>query len=179
MTTYQGTIIVAMSPERIIGVGGKIPWKYAGDFKRFKRVTMGGAIIMGRKTWESIGRPLPGRKNIVVSTSGAMFTPDGFTQINPGVMVARSLEQAIEFAGDSAIWFIGGTKIYEEALKVAEYIDMTYVPDRIEAVPGETAYFPEFDESEWFVGDMVPHEDESALSRRIYLRRSCAIKPKA
>jgi dihydrofolate reductase len=177
MTTYQGTIIVAMSPERIIGVAGKIPWKYQGDFKRFKRVTMGGALIMGRRTWESIGRPLPGRKNIVVSASGAMYTPDGFTQINPGVMVAKSLAQAIELAGGDPVWFIGGTRIYEEALKVAEFIDMTYVPDRIVSAPEETATFPIFDESEWFVGEMVVHEDEPALSRRAYVRRPCAIKP--
>src|SRR5579884_548773 len=116
-------IIYAVSPQGIIGVGGKIPWRYLGDWRRFKRVTLGSTVIMGRKTFESIGKPLPGRRNIVV-TSRAMDVP--------GIECVRSVEEALRVAGGDNVWFIGGARIYADAMKHADVIDVTYVPDYVD-----------------------------------------------
>src|SRR5882672_1666299 len=100
-------MIYAMSPEGVIGVHGKIPWRYPGDLKRFKRLTTGSTVIMGRATFESIGRPLPGRRNVVVTSRLADV---------PGIQCARSIDEALSLAGDADIWFIGGARIYEGAM---------------------------------------------------------------
>lgn len=154
-------MIVAVSPERAIGVDGKIPWHYSGDFKRFKKVTMGGTLIMGRKTWESIGRALPGRRNVVVTSR-----PEAIE--NPDVECFASLREAVA-SSEGAVWLIGGAAIYREGLEIADFIDMTFVPDRIEA-PG-AVHFPEIDEHIWQRGALEPVEGEPALQHAVYTRR--------
>ena len=117
----------------IIGNEQKLPWHLPEDFKRFKEITYGAPVIMGRKTHESIGRLLPGRKNIIVTRSRTMIVPDA--------TLASSLEQAIELAGDAPeVFILGGGEIYRLALPLADRLYITEVDVRIE---GDTS-FPEW-----------------------------------
>jgi dihydrofolate reductase len=113
------SLIAAMSEERVIGHDGKLPWNIPTDLARFKSITMGHALLMGRKTFESIGRPLPGRKNIVLSRSLAEIE---------GCLVARSLTEAISAGGgDDEIFVCGGEKLFQEALPFCQRIYLTVV----------------------------------------------------
>jgi dihydrofolate reductase len=153
----QRAIMAAVSPEGVIGLHGKIPWHYRGDMRRVKRLTMGTTLIMGRVTWESLGgRPLPGRRNLVV-TSRAL----------PNVECFASLEAALS-QSRGPVWFFGGARLYEEAMAYADCIDMVYVPDHV--VGPEAVYFPAIDPTIWEAGPLLPHEDEPALTRREYRR---------
>ena len=152
-------IMVAMSPEGVIGLDGKIPWHYRGDLRRVKRLTLGTTLIMGRVTWESLGsRPLPGRRNLVVTRHDL-----------PGAECFRTLGAALA-ASVGKVWFFGGEGIYREALPLADFIDVVYVPDHITA-PG-AVHFPAIEPSEWEEGPLLPHEDEPSLTRRIYTRKA-------
>lgn len=138
------SLICAMASNRVIGDKNSLPWRLSDDLKYFKNVTMGACIIMGRKTWESIGRPLPGRTNIVLTTNSA-FTANGAT-------VVSSLEQAIEVAGvvsaDTGVdeaFVIGGAGLYKIALPLAQRFHLTRVHANVE---GDTKLM-EFDESDW------------------------------
>ena len=109
------SIVVAVADNGVIGRGNTLPWDLPDDLQHFKRTTMGRPIIMGRKTYESIGRPLPGRLNIILTRDGAWQTP--------GVSVATSIEQAIEIAegqalidGADSVMVIGGAEVYRQAL---------------------------------------------------------------
>ena len=137
-------LICAMSDNRVIGKGNSLPWHLPEDLKYFKRTTMGNSIIMGRKTWESIGRILPGRKNIVITRNPKL-------QVE-GIEMANSLLEAIKLAGKAAIidrseeaFVIGGAEIYKEALPIAHRFYLTRVHAEVE---GDT-FFSEFDESDW------------------------------
>jgi len=153
-------MIYAVSPERVIGLDGKIPWRYAGDLKRFKRLTTGSTVVMGRVTFESIGKPLILRRNLVV-TSRALDVP--------GIECVRSVDEALSRAGDADVWFIGGARIYEDATRLVDVIDVTYVPDRIDAHDAVRA--PLIDERVFEPGPLLQHEDEPVLSRRVFSRR--------
>jgi dihydrofolate reductase len=157
-------MIYAVSPEGVIGLGNQVPWHHPGDFRRFKRVTMGAAVVMGRNTFESMGKPLPGRRNLVV-TRGALEAP--------GVECVRSLEEALARAEAASahrdVWLIGGARIYEEGMKYVDVIDVTYVPDRVDA-PGAVKA-PAIDERVFEPGPLLPHEDEPGLTRRVYTRK--------
>jgi dihydrofolate reductase len=154
-------MIYAVSPEGVIGAAGTIPWRHVGDLKRFKRVTMGSTVVMGRVTFESIGKPLPGRRNVVVTGRGVTV---------PGVDCVRNLDEALAVAGEGDVWFIGGARIYAEAVDYVDVIDVTYVPDRVD-VP-DAVHAPPIDDRVFEGSPIVAHEDEPALSRRIYRRRS-------
>jgi dihydrofolate reductase len=156
-------MIFAASPHGVIGVGGKIPWRYLGDWRRFKRVTMGSTVVMGRTTFDSIGKPLPGRRNLVVTRRAVDV---------PGVERVSSVEEALARAGDAGdgdVWFIGGARIYEDALKYVEVIDVTYVPDYVEG--WDAVHAPAIDEAVFEPGPILAHEDEPTLKRRVYKRR--------
>ncbi|MBV9946577.1 MAG: dihydrofolate reductase [Myxococcales bacterium] len=153
-------IIYAVSPQGIIGVGGKIPWRYLGDWRRFKRITMGSTLVMGRTTFESIGKPLPGRRNLVVTSREIEL---------PGIECVRSVDEALARAGDADVWFIGGARIYSEAMKHADVIDVTYVPDYVDG--WDIVRAPAIDEGLFEPGPLLPHEEEPALRRRVYTRR--------
>ena len=150
-------ILVAVSPEGIIGKDNSIPWHYSADLKRFKRLTVGKTVIMGRKTWESLPiKPLPERRNIVITRSD-------FDDVD----CFKSINDALDTC-DGDIWFIGGAGIYKEALDVADIIDMTLVPDNIS---GEGCVsFPELG-NEWKAGDVEVLEDDNKLKHKIYTRR--------
>ena len=153
-------MIWAESPEGIIGAGGTIPRRHAGDLRRFKRLTLGTTVIMGRKTFESMRRPLPGRRNVVVTSHPLEV---------PGVEVATGLDEAIAMAGDADVWFIGGARIYADAMAYADLIDVTYVPDRVQAA--DVVRAPPIDERLFEASALLPHEDEPGLMRRTYRRR--------
>jgi dihydrofolate reductase len=129
------SIIVAASTNHVIGSNGKLPWRLKADLQHFKKVTMGHPIIMGRKTYESIGKPLPGRTNIVLSRT--------VHQIE-GCVVASSLDAALKVAsawGAEEAFVIGGGKVYEEALPLADRVYLTRVQACVE---GDTLFrFPD------------------------------------
>jgi dihydrofolate reductase len=154
-------MIFAISPERVIGVGGKIPWRHPGDMRRFKQVTLGSTVIMGRATFDENGRPLPGRRNIVVTSRPLDVA---------GVEVARSVDEALRMTGDADVWFIGGARIYEEAMRYVDVIDVTYVPDHVHDAGAVLA--PPIDEAVFEPGPLLEHELEPGLTRRVYTRRS-------
>lgn len=143
-------LIFAMSDNRCIGRDGGLPWHIPEDLKHFKHNTLDHAIIMGRKTYESIGRPLPHRKNIIV-TSRTDWHPEGCD-------VVPTIEAAIDLAhkhGDTEPRIIGGASIYAAALPLATKLLITYVHAD---VPGDT-FFPPFDESEWKATERRKGED--------------------
>ena len=132
------SLVVAASENNVIGAQGELPWRLSGDLKRFKALTMGKPIVMGRKTCESIGRPLPGRHNIVISRQ-ADFKADGCD-------VVPSIDAAIAAAGDAdEIMIIGGSHIYQEFLPRAGRIYLT----RVQASVAGDATLPELAADEW------------------------------
>ena len=154
--------IAAMTRDRVIGVENAIPWHYSEDFKRFKRVTLGGIIIMGRKTWESLGcRALPGRRNIVISRNRVA-----------AIEHFASIEHALDACGDSEqdIWIIGGGQIYRAAMPYCTLLDITTVPDRIESQGA--IRFPSIDPDAWVAGESIPLEADPRLSVQRYTRRT-------
>ncbi|MFH1400874.1 MAG: dihydrofolate reductase [Nanoarchaeota archaeon] len=134
MTTY--TIIAALDEDYVIGHQGRIPWHIRDDLKRFKRLTMGHAIIMGRNTYDSIGRPLCGRRNIVITSR----------RLEADVMVAGSIDEAISLANaEEKAFFIGGEQVYAAVLDIASIMELTHVHGNYPA----DAYFPRFDPAKW------------------------------
>jgi dihydrofolate reductase len=132
------SIIVAMAKNRTIGVNNTLPWRCPEDLKHFKALTMGHHMIMGRKTFDSIGKPLPGRTTVVV-------TRDKELKIE-GCLIAHSLQDAIKLcAGDAEAFIVGGADIYSQSLQLA---DTLYVTEIQQDVEGD-AHFPEFDRNLW------------------------------
>ena len=130
--------IVAMAANRVIGVRNQLPWRLPADLARFKRLTMGHTLVMGRKTYESIGRPLPGR-TIVVVTRQQDYAP-------PGVKVAHSVDEALALAqGDDEVFIAGGADLYAQTM---DRLDRLYLTRIERDLPGDT-YFSEVDLSSW------------------------------
>ncbi len=151
------SLIVAMSSNRAIGKNNQLPWHLPADLAHFKKVTMGKPVIMGRKTWESIGRPLPGRENIVVTRQNL--------PLQAGMQVVAGLEEALAVAGAIAranqideIMVIGGAQIFEQLLERSDRIYLTTVVAEIE---GDT-FFPPLNKERW-VG---VHRDFVAVDER-------------
>jgi dihydrofolate reductase len=130
-------LVVAMDDDRLIGVGGGLPWKLSNDLKHFKRLTLGKIVLMGRKTWQSLGRPLPDRENWVL-TRDASFQP-------AGARVFAKLDDALREAGDREVMVIGGAELYRQALPIANRIFLTRVHAKL---TGDT-WFPELDAARW------------------------------
>lgn len=132
------SLIVAMAKNRVIGAAGRIPWHLPNELQLFKRVTMGHHIIMGRKTYESIGRLLPGRTTVIVTRQ------PGYTV--PGALIAHSIDAAIAAGGgDDEILVIGGGELYREVLPRADRIYLTTV----DAEPAGDTFMPEIDATDW------------------------------
>jgi len=134
------SIIAAMDRKRGIGVDNKLPWRLSADLKRFRELTMGHHLIVGRKTFESIGRPLPGRRMIVVTRD--------LNYKAAGCDVAHSVEDAINLArerDESEVFICGGAEIYAQIIGVADRMYLTFVDAEVAA----DTFFPEFDEREW------------------------------
>jgi dihydrofolate reductase len=133
----QLTLVVAMDAQRGIGVDNQLPWHLPEDLAHFKRVTLGHPIIMGRKTFDSIGRPLPKRRNIVVTRNAAWS--------HEGVEVAASLQEAIALAGEEPASIIGGAQIFGQAMILADRMIVTH----IDKVYRCDTFFPEIDPAKW------------------------------
>lgn len=168
--TVPVAMIAAVAENGVIGAGGAIPWRLPTDFAHFRRTTMGKPVIMGRKTFESIGKPLAGRTNIIVTRQNG-YLPDG-------VVVASSLGAALErahaiAAADDAAEVIvaGGGEIYRDAMPLADRLYITHVAAR----PDGDTRFPAIDPADWEVADepdMVAGDKDSAAFRvRVYRRR--------
>lgn len=144
------SIIAAVGENGVIGREGDLPWHLPADLARFKRRTMGHHLLMGRRTWESIGRPLPGR-TMVVLTRGEIEVPEG-------VLAARSLAEATALAeerDDDEAFVTGGAEVYRLALPAADRLYLTRVLARVEG----DVRFPDFDPAEW---DLVSSEERAA-----------------
>ncbi len=158
------TLIVAMAEDGVIGRDGDLPWRLPADLRAFKRATMGHHLVMGRKTWESIGRPLPGRTMVVL-------TRDRTAQI-PGVSVVHDLDAALDLAraaGDAEVFIAGGAQVYALALPRADRLLLT----RVHAVVPGDVHFPAFDESEW---TEVAREEHAADERHAHPFAICTLE---
>jgi len=155
------SIIAAMTKNRVIGRQGNIPWKIPGEQELFKKITLGHTVIMGRKTYESIGYPLPGRLNIIV-TRNRSYHAAGCTVVHdlPGAL--KSCPQDEEEA-----FICGGGQLYHEALPLADRIYLTVVPENI---PGDT-YFPDILPAEFQIKESKTIQGVASYSFHIYERR--------
>jgi dihydrofolate reductase len=145
-------LIAALASNRVIGIDGKLPWHLPEDLQHFKRLTLGHPIIMGRRTWESLGKALPDRENIVVTR-----TP-GYSA--PGAAVAASLSAALALcAGESVAFVIGGHQLFVESLPWAAGLILTEI---FRAYEGDT-WFPEFDRSLWREAQREAHSAADGL----------------
>ncbi len=132
------SLIVAMARNRTIGIDNTLPWRCPEDLKHFKTLTMGHHMIMGRKTYDSIGKPLPGRTTVVVTRNNDLEIA--------GCVIAHSLKEAVALCGDdSEIFVVGGAELYRQAIAL---VDTLYITEIQQDVEGD-AHFPEFDMSEW------------------------------
>ncbi|MPR02522.1 dihydrofolate reductase [Pseudomonas sp. MAFF 212408] len=142
--TLPLSLIAALGENRVIGVDNSMPWHLPGDFKYFKATTLGKPIIMGRKTWDSLGRPLPGRLNLVVSrqTDLALEGAEVFPSLDAAVERAEAwaLEQ-----GANELMLIGGAQLYAQGLAQADRLYLT----RVALSPAGDAWFPQFDAQQW------------------------------
>lgn len=144
------TIVVAMGKNREIGVDNQLLWHLPKDLKHFKEITSGHPIIMGRKTYESIGEPLPNRTNIVVSRKKDWF--------EEGILIVGSLKEALKFAKkiDENVFIIGGGNIYEQTIDLVDKLEVTLVDAELNA----DTFFPKIDEKIWRKTDEICHEKD-------------------
>ncbi len=137
MPTFS--LISAVARNRVIGINNTLPWRLPEDLQHFKRLTLGHHIVMGRKTFESLGRPLPGRISVVISRDPNYALPEG-------CLLAGSIETALHLCGeDSEVFCIGGAQLYAQALPLADRLYLT----EIEADFDGDAWFPAFDRAAW------------------------------
>lgn len=139
-----------MGLNREIGVDNQLPWHLPKDLKHFKEITSGHPIIMGRKTYESIGKPLPNRTNIVISRKKDWF--------EEGILIVGSIKEAIKFGQkiDEDIFIIGGGNIFEQTMDIADKLEVTEIKTNIEA----DTFFPKIDPKIWTKTDEVCHEKD-------------------
>nr|WP_198982583.1 dihydrofolate reductase [Herbaspirillum sp. ASV7] len=152
MTTSSGqlTIVVATDLNNGIGINNTLPWHLPEDLAHFKRTTSGHAILMGRKTFESIGRPLPNRRNIVITRNASWQ--------HEGVETAGSLQQAAALAGAAPAFIIGGAQVYADALPLVDRLIITRIDQRFDC----DAFFPTLDSSIWQETARESHHSEKA-----------------
>ncbi|BEV05865.1 dihydrofolate reductase [Chryseobacterium gambrini] len=144
------TIVVAMGEKNEIGFENQLLWHLPKDLKHFKEITSGHPVIMGRKTYESIGKPLPNRTNIVVSRKTDWF--------EEGILIVGSIKEAVKFAKkiDEEIFIIGGGKIYEQTMDIVDKLEVTLVKADLEA----DTFFPKIDPKIWKKTDEICHEKD-------------------
>ncbi len=162
------SLVVAVAENGVIGDRGGLPWHLPADLGHFKRLTMGKPVLMGRKTFESIGRPLPGRRNIVITRQ-----PDWR---RAGVLVAHSFDEAVRLAGPAPeVMVIGGAQVYAEALSQAQRIHLT----RVHARPAGDTRFPDIDDGQWeeIASRHHPAEGDLPACTFVTLERRRGAKP--
>ncbi|MCC6074449.1 dihydrofolate reductase [Pseudomonas sp. GCM10022188] len=162
-STLPLALIAALADNRVIGIDNRLPWHLPADLKHFKALTLGKPIIMGRKTWDSLGRPLPGRLNLVVSRQADL--------VLDGAEVFPSLEAAIARADAWArerevdeLMLIGGAQLYAQGLPLAQRLYLT----RVHLAPAGDAWFPAFAESDWRLAECEAHAAEAAAPAYAY-----------
>ena len=153
-------LIVAKSKNNVIGKDGKIPWDIKGEQKQFKELTEGNVVIMGRRTYEEIGHPLPNRLNIVISRYNYYQAEN--------LITAPSLEEALKLVKGRDIFIAGGTRLFAEALPLVDKMYITEVDTVIEK--GNT-FFPEFDESEFTKEEGTLQGEDIKYKRLVYTRK--------
>ncbi|HNQ03611.1 MAG TPA: dihydrofolate reductase [Thiobacillaceae bacterium] len=145
-------IIAAMARNRVIGIHNTLPWRLPEDLKHFKSLTLGHHIIMGRKTYESIGKPLPGRTTVIV-------TRDADYRVQ-GCITAGSIDAAIAACGaDAELFFVGGAQLYAQVLPRADRLYLTEIQAEYEG----DAWFPEFDRDDWREVERQTHVNDTGL----------------
>lgn len=152
-------LIVAYSKNKVIGKNGIIPWKIKGEQKRFKELTTNNVVIMGRKSYEEIGRPLPNRLTIVISRTMQLDEEN--------CLVVNSLNEALKIAENKNIYISGGARLYEEAINIVDKMYITQIEQYIE---GDTL-FPEFDENQWEVQIDAEFAGEPSYKYLTYARK--------
>jgi len=160
------SLIAALGENRVIGVDNSMPWHLPGDFKYFKATTLGKPIIMGRKTWDSLGRPLPGRLNIVVSRQADLLLEGAevFSSLEAAVVRAEEWAKA---QGVDELMLIGGAQLYAQGLAQADRLYLT----RVALSPEGDAWFPEFDQQQWRLVSNVENpavDDKPAYSFEVW-----------
>ncbi|PSS50189.1 dihydrofolate reductase [Pseudomonas sp. BBP2017] len=145
-TSLPLSLIAALAENRVIGIDNSMPWHLPGDFKYFKATTLGKPIIMGRKTWDSLGRPLPGRLNLVVSRQPGLQLDGAEVFASLDEAMVRAEQWALE-QGVDELMLIGGAQLYTQAIErgLADRLYLT----RVELSPEGDAWFPEFDAAQW------------------------------
>ncbi len=164
--TLPLSLIAALGENRVIGVDNSMPWHLPGDFKYFKATTLGKPIIMGRKTWDSLGRPLPGRLNIVVSRQADLRLEGAEVYSSLEAAVVRAQEWAIE-QGVDEVMLIGGAQLYAQGMEQADRLYLT----RVALSPQGDAWFPEFDLGQWKLVSNTPNpavDDKPAYSFEVW-----------
>jgi dihydrofolate reductase len=160
-------LIVAASQNNVIGLDNQLPWHLPEDLQYFKAVTMGKPILMGRKTYDSIGRPLPGRANIVL-TRDTNWTADGVEVVNDLDAAIAASEKACKAAGADELMIIGGEQIYRKFLPLANKLYLTKVEAEVEG----DAYFPAIDSNQWRqVAEKIPEKVGNYSYRFVVLER--------
>jgi len=145
-------LIAAVAKNGVIGASGKLPWHLPEDLKHFKKLTLGHPVIMGRRTWESLGKPLPGRENIVVSRKPGFEAPEA--------SVAATLEAAVALCtGEPVAFVIGGAQIYAAALPLADGIVLTEIHEDYE---GDT-HFPHWERTAWHLAQKESHTSSAGV----------------
>ena len=153
-------LIVARSKNNVIGKNGNIPWRIKGEQKQFRELTTGNVVIMGRKSYEEIGHPLPNRKNIVVSTT-AEFSGDN-------LVTACSLKEALDIASGEDVFVAGGYRLFEEAIP---FVDVMYITEVDTVVPEGDVCFPPFDENDFDLTVGETAGEDIKYTRMIYTRK--------
>lgn len=151
------SIIIAISKNNCIGKDGKLPWHIPEDMQHFKQLTLGKVVVMGRKTWESLPekfRPLPDRKNVIISRQTDYAVP-------PGVEIFNSLDQALAAHGSDEVMVMGGAQIYAQALERAQKLYVTHINREVQEC---AAFFPAIDPNIWQETDRANHPDFSFVT---------------
>jgi dihydrofolate reductase len=152
-------LIVAVSKNNVIGNKGEIPWKIPGEQKKFKELTTGNTVIMGKRSFEEIGKPLPNRKTILISNT--------FTYEDENCRTVGSLEEALQIAGNGEIYVAGGEMLYREALPLVDKMYITMVDKEVE---GDT-FFPQFSQSDFEIVEEERFEGEIPYTYITYERK--------
>lgn len=148
-------LIAALAANRVIGRNNALPWHLSADLKRFKALTMGHPLLMGRKTHESIGRPLPGRRNLIITRNRGYSAP--------GCEIVHSLDDAIAACrGEREVFIIGGAELYRESLARAHCLEFTEIRTEVEG----DAWFPEFSPAQWRETAREVHAGEAGVAFR-------------
>ena len=153
-------LIVARSKNNVIGKNGEIPWKIKGEQKQFRELTTGNVVIMGRKSYEEIGHPLPNRKNIIVSNR-KKFTGENLVTVG-------SLQEALEITGGENVYIAGGYGLFKEAIPL---VDKMYITEIDITIENGDVFFPEFDGSEFDITIGETGGNDIIYTRNVYTRR--------